>query len=306
MSTSLAPPLDAAAPAEAASSPAKKKRGLMRYAADVRSLAWVQVTLAIALIPFLFDMPLWLQVLWGVPTVFFRTKIAYVQHNQGHLQVFWNPILNFLYDMQIALVSGYVTPLWENQHSRGHHRHYLTPELDPARIIDLQTKRPMSRIRYCVVGNLTIIRDAWRIGGEEAREGRTDQRPKLALQLVVATVLATGLLLWNPWSFFWFILLPNLLVAWGVWHVSYDHHYELPTKTHFDASFSELGHAANRLTFNIGHHAAHHEKPTLHWSLLPKRSAQILHKLDPQTLKGSLEPEMEQFRVKADAPANAA
>ena len=43
----------------------------------------------------------------------------------------------------------------------------------------------------------------------------------------------------------------------------------------YDASMTVETPGYNRVTFNIGHHTAHHEKPTLHWSLLPGRTQVI-------------------------------
>jgi len=39
------------------------------------------------------------------------------------------------------------------------------------------------------------------------------------------------------------------------------------------------------MTFNIGHHTAHHQKPTLHWSLLPQQTAKIRHLIHSSCIK---------------------
>jgi fatty acid desaturase len=266
----------------------RRRRGLLRYRADVWSLAWLQVTLAVSLLPFAVRLPLWAEALLLLPMLFLRSSVAYLQHNQGHLGVFWSRPLNFLYDLELALMSGYVTALWEQHHVNGHNRHYLTPEKDPARTLDLRTGRTMSRWRYVVFGNATVLQDAWRLACAQAAEGRSDPRPRAVLQFV-AVCLVAGALAWrDPLAFVGFILVPNVLVAWGVWHISYDHHLDLPSTSHLDGSHSHLSWWFNLLTFNIGHHAAHHEKPTLHWSLLPARSAQLLPRLAPQSVHGEL------------------
>ncbi|MEW5851333.1 MAG: fatty acid desaturase [Myxococcota bacterium] len=271
---------------------ASRRKGLLRYNIDVIPLLWVQATLLLSLVPFLVELPLWGQVLLAIPVFFLRSSCPYLQHNQGHLPAFWRRWPNHVYDLQLALMTGYVTSLWELQHARGHHRHYLTPALDPASIIDPRTGKPMPRWRYCVVGNLTIIRDAIRIARQERALGRGNHLPKLVTHLVVATVLCGALAMVNPWAFFWFILVPDVIAGYTVWMVSYDHHLDVKSTSHYDGSHTILGRAFNRFTFNIGHHAAHHEKPTLHWSLLPRRTAHILHLLDPASVKGTLEPEV--------------
>lgn len=253
-----------------------RRHGLLRYEADWLTVLWIQVMLLVSLLPWMLPTPLWARLVLVIPVFFLRSSGAYIQHNHGHLGIFWSRTLNFLLDIELALMTGYVTPLWELQHARGHHRHYLTPENDPASIIDRRTGEPMARWRYCLVGNLTIIRDSWRIGGEDARRTRSDPRPRLVLEFIVAGALAALLCYLNWASFVEFIFIPNVVVSWAVWHVSYDHHYDVRGTTHYDGSNNHLGREFNWSRFNLGHHAAHHEKPTLHWSLLPQRSAQIL------------------------------
>ena len=76
-----------------------------------------------------------------------------------------------------------------------------------------------------------------------------------------------------------FFVGPNLLAAALVWWESYVHHLGVPGTNVYDGSVTALEARFNRLNFNIGHHTAHHEKPTLHWSLLPGRTAHILPKI---------------------------
>jgi fatty acid desaturase len=58
----------------------------------------------------------------------------------------------------------------------------------------------------------------------------------------------------------------------------------------YDSSRTLLDPLHNFLGFNSGHHTAHHEKPTLHWSLLPARTLAISHRIPAE------------LRRKQDAP----
>jgi fatty acid desaturase len=44
----------------------------------------------------------------------------------------------------------------------------------------------------------------------------------------------------------------------------------------------------NWLVFNAGYHAAHHDKPGLHWSLLPAAHAEIAARIDPSLNQPSI------------------
>jgi fatty acid desaturase len=138
---------------------------------------------------------------------------------------------------------------------------------------------------YALRGNLLIHRDSIRIGRAEGRAGKRTLLPKLALESGLQ-VLITGLLLWWNWQVaLAFVLVPNLLSAFLIWWQSYPHHKEMPCTGVYDGSMTVESAAYNRVTFNIGHHTAHHETPTLHWSLLPARTAQIRARIHPECFR---------------------
>jgi beta-carotene hydroxylase len=260
-------------------------RGVFKYRVDLGPVALVIAVSALALLPFVFSLPLWAAlVLWAL--VFYaRTFAAFAQHNHAHLAVFnWAP-LNYLYDLLLTQNTGYPTSLWELHHNRGHHRHFLEPERDVAAITYPGSTRVMSRTMYALRGNLLIHRDSIRIGRAEGRAGKRTLLPKLALESALQALI-TGLLLWWNWQVaLAFVLVPNLLSAFLIWWQSYPHHKEMPCTGVYDGSMTVESAAYNRVTFNIGHHTAHHEKPTLHWSLLPARTAQIRERIHPECFR---------------------
>lgn len=111
-----------------------RRARVVKYAIDFRSICHVAGALFLSVLPFWWALP-WpaLVALWGV-CLYVRTFCPYAQHNHGHLPVFRYPVLNFVYDVAFAQVTGYATSLWELHHNRGHHRHYLTPAKDVARV----------------------------------------------------------------------------------------------------------------------------------------------------------------------------
>ncbi len=251
----------------------------MRYPVDALPVAVVVGTTALGLAPFVFHLPLaavigaWLLALYG------RTFCAFGQHNHGHLPVFRSWLLNRVYDALLTQNTGYPTALWELQHTRGHHRHYLEPDADVARITYPGTKTVMPRLLYAVRGNLTVHRDAIRIGLAEGRAGKPTLLPKLAFELALQLAVLGGLLFWNAPLAIAFFVVPPALTAFFVWWESYTHHLGTQPTNVYDASMTVESRAYNRVTFNIGHHTAHHEKPTLHWSLLPQRTEKIRERI---------------------------
>jgi beta-carotene hydroxylase len=262
-------------------------RGVFKYRADVGPFALVVAVSALALAPFAFRLPFWVVgTLWAL--VFYaRTFTPFAQHNHAHLPAFNWPVLNCVYDVLLTQNTGYPTALWELHHNRGHHRHFLTPERDVAAITYPGTQRVMPRWVYALRGNMLIHRDSIRIGIAEHRAGRKTLLPKLFFESALQVLITSVLLAWN-WQFaLAFVIAPNLLSAWLIWWQSYPHHHQMPCTQIYDGSMTVESPAYNRVTFNIGHHTAHHEKPTLHWSLLPQRTTQIRARIHPACFRDS-------------------
>ena len=263
-----------------------KKSGLLRYSADSVSISVVLLAVVSSLIPFMVTMPTWALLVWFAAVLFIRSFTPYIQHNHGHLGAFHSKSVNHLYDVLLTQVTGYATALWELQHNRGHHRNFLTPELDPARLTHLKSGKLMSRWMYALRGNLTIFRDSVAIGKGEGKAGKKTLISKLYGESAVQLAVTGALFYWNPWMTLFFVVIPNVLTAWFIWWESYAHHLHAPTTGMYDASITIAGESFNRQTFNIGHHTAHHERPTLHWSILPQRTEEILEKIPGFCVRG--------------------
>jgi fatty acid desaturase len=258
---------------------ALNRNGILKYRADWRPVALVTGTFLACLVPFCFDFPLAANAALAFGLIYFRSYGPYAQHNHAHLAAFnWAP-LNRVYDFLLTQLTGYPTSQWELHHNRGHHRHYLNPELDVARIVNLKTGRPMPRWWYAVRGNLTIARDSWKIGLAERRAGKKSLLAKWTVETTAQAAFTAAILWWSPWKALAFFIVPNVFSALFIWWESYPHHHDTPGTHVYDGSVTTLSGFFNHESFNIGHHTAHHERPTLHWSLLPARTAEIAAQL---------------------------
>lgn len=276
--------------------------GILRYPSDLRPVTMVCLALALSLAPLILQqlghlpsLPA-LVALWLV-SLYVRTAAPYAQHNHGHLPAFRSAALNGLFDTILTQVTGYPTALWELHHNRGHHRTYLDPYSDVAGVIDPRTGRLRSRLWYAVRGNLTIVGDSYRIAQAEAARGRPAMLRKLGRELLVQLVLTAALLWWSPVLTLAYFIVPNLMAGFMVWWESYVHHIGVPGQGRYDSSVTVTGWRFNFLNFNIGHHTAHHEKPTLHWSLLPARTAAIAAQIPPECVRETPGPGLLPVRV---------
>ena len=261
---------------------------LFRYAIDHRSLLIVFLAALLSVSPLLLlpaHLAAWeLVVLWFV-ALYARSFGPYAQHNHAHLPMFRARALNVAYDAALTLITGYPTALWELHHNLGHHQNVLEPKDDVASILDPRTGRPRSRLWYTIRGNWTILPDSFRIARREAGRGKKKLLYKLAAELVLQVAVLALLFAWNAKIALIFVVVPNLLAASLVWWESYVHHLGVPGANVYSASVTVLGRRFNGANFNIGHHTAHHEKPTLHWSLLPSRTAKIVARIPASCMR---------------------
>lgn len=260
---------------------------LLKYPVDVWPVIIVAGTTALALVPFFVHLSPWIVgAMWAV-IIYLRTFVPFIQHNHAHLPIFQSRLLNWAFDVLLAQNTGYATALWELHHNRGHHRNFLDPKNDVARLTYPNSDVVMSRWVYALRGNVTIHRDAVLVALAEGRARRKTLLPKLAMELGIQTALTVVGLVYAPILTIAFFIVPNLFTAFLVWWQSYPHHHEMGTASIYEASVTEEGHWHNLVTFNIGHHTAHHEKPTLHWSLLPKRTDTIRHLVHERCFRGA-------------------
>lgn len=259
------------------------RTGIFKYSADIMPVTFVSAACALSLLPFLLPIPLWVMALYWPALMFMRSFCPYAQHNHAHLPVFNHSFFNRAYDVLLAQTTGYQTALWELHHNRGHHRNFLTPERDVARVVNLKTGKVFSRPWYALRGNLTIHRDSLKIALAERAANQKSLMGKLSSEFAIQLGITIALLAWNPLMALACFVIPNAFAAWYIWWESYPHHLEAPTSDVYDGSVTITGRFFNLTTFNIGHHTAHHEKPTLHWSLLPARTEAIRAKI-PEAL----------------------
>ena len=228
---------------------------------------------ALAAVPFVVELSLAaLAGVWLVSTAL-RSLAPVHQHSHAHYRVFRVGALDAAYDVVLMLAAGNTTAVWELQHVRGHHQHYLGRTRDPAN----NDRFGGGRIAFTILGDAMSIADAWRLANGRMRERLVRQ---VALQLGVLVVL----LAIDAQLALAFVLVPWLLLRWAVFWFSYAQHADVPMTDVYSGSVTHFG-VTNRLYLNVGHHTAHHEKPTLHWSLLPARTAQIIERIPPACLR---------------------
>jgi beta-carotene hydroxylase len=244
------------------------------HAADLVPAIAITAGVSAAFVPFTCALPVAALVpLWLVSTV--ARSIAPVhQHCHAHYRVFGSTALDALYDLILMLAAGNTTAIWELQHVRGHHRRYLASG-DPA----ANGRFGGGRLRFTLLGDAMSVVDAWRLA-----EGDRAARARLVRQIGLQLSVLACLVALAPVLAAVFFVVPWLALRWAVFWFSYAQHDDVPLRDVYSGSVTHFG-WTNRMYLNVGHHTAHHEKPTLHWTKLPARTAQIVERIPASCLR---------------------
>jgi fatty acid desaturase len=180
----------------------------------------------------------------------------------------------------LSLQAGIAPFAWVLHHNLGHHVNYLNqrPHAQPDE--SKWTRRDgsqMGRVEYTIDLLLHHQLDIIRMGRRYPKYLRMFLWMKLPVWLIIGLALY-----FNPMNAFLVILLPGFITLVHTSWITYDHHAGQYTTSHYDASRNNTNPLFNYITCNLGYHTAHHKRPGVHWSLLPKIHDEIKHLIPPE------------------------
>jgi beta-carotene hydroxylase len=261
-----------------------RARGLVVQPVDWLPAAIVTAGVAVALVPFFVPLSGPALAALALASLVARSIAPVHQHCHAHFKLFTSRLLNHAYDTILMLAAGNTTAIWEAQHVIGHHGSLLDREKDPAWTRRFTKSGPCQRLIFTFAGDLLSFTDSLRIARSHRRRASLVRR--LLGQTLLQALLLGALIVADPALALLLFVGPALLLRWSVFYFSYAQHHEAPGTHVYDASITHFG-WTNALFLNVGHHTAHHEKPTLHWSLLPRRTAQILDRIPESCRQGA-------------------
>jgi beta-carotene hydroxylase len=260
--------------------------GLLHEQLDALPVALVTGGVLLALVPFLAPLPPAAVGALLVVSLAARLVAPVLHHCHAHRGVFRSATLNGLFDQVLMLAAGNVTAVWRLQHVLGHHQDHLDQRADVAGVKRFAEGGAWRRVVFTLLGDALSVSDSLRIARRQSARRRASLTRWLFLQLTIQ-LLATAVLLQAnaPLALVLFVG-PNLLLRWFIFWFSFSQHDGAPAHDLYSGSMTHFG-WTNAVFLNVGHHTAHHERPTLHWSLLPERTAQILHRIPTECLSGA-------------------
>lgn len=267
---------------EKASEQPALNRGLLRYAADRRTLAFVAVCYAFTYGGYfawhagLLAVPWWALLPWIAFAAVLSFSVAVITHNTIHAPIFYNRNLNRLF--QIALTLGYGHPVsaYVPGHNLSHHL-YAQSRRDVMRTTKLRFRwNLLNQLFFMPVVAKSITRSDFDFAVAMYKE-----RPRWFQQWVIewiAMIVMTVTLLLLDWrAFLMFVLVPHTFAAWGIVGINFVQHDGCDPSHPFNHSRNLVGPWMNWWFFNNGYHGIHHDEAALHWSLTPSVHAKKYH-----------------------------
>lgn len=253
------------------------KLRFFRFKEDRFPVALILGMFALDLIVFFTVQNILVLIAWFAVTIAPKICICSWNHHHQHLATFRQKILNRLLEIVYALQTGITTNAWVLHHNLGHHLNYLDQSKDESGWKRADGKT-MGELEYTWTIALTGYLRAFRVGRRHPK-----YEPSFWGMGVFVVILVAGLLYLNWLNALILFVVPMAMGYIATcWH-TYAHHAGLDTDNQYEASHNVLDKLYNVMTGNLGYHTAHHMKPGLHWSQLPKYHASIADKI-PQSL----------------------
>lgn len=256
----------------------------LRYKVDRRAVVYVHFMLSLHAAVF-FLAPSWVAALCVIPLAVGSMFVAAINHHHQHFSTFHSYWMNRVFDIALSLQTGIAPFAWVLHHNLGHHLHYLNqqPHAEPDE--SKWTRRDgsqMGRIEYTINLLLHHQIDIFRVGRRYPKYFRIFLWMKLPLWSLIGLALY-----FNPTNAVLAILLPGFITLAHTSWVTYEHHAGVDPTSHYDASRNNTNPLFNYLTCNLGYHTAHHKRPGVHWSLLPKIHDEIKHRIPSELMQVS-------------------
>lgn len=254
-------------------------RKMIAYPVDIWPVTIVSVGLALSIFSIVSNITSAPLVLIAVLGVVLRILVPVHQHYHTHLPVFKIAFLNHLYDFILSIAGGHVSAMWKVHHGMSHHVLFLDPVKDLEGNDRFGKKNDgWDRLKFTFLTDLLSLTDCFKFLDKKNTQVRRKFKTLIVAQ-VAAQVLVYAVLLFYNWQLTIVILLiPNLFLRYSVPWFSYGQHDNLPMQTVYDASTTKFYKDwIGKVFLYSGLHTAHHEKPYMHWSNLPKRTHEILH-----------------------------
>jgi len=244
---------------------------MLRYAADIRTLLFVAAYCLLVFVGFYYwdQMDAWMVAPFAFIMCMSSFFNAVIVHNTIHSPIFKSRAMNKLFQYVLSFAYGHAVSAFVPGHNFSHHK-YTQRSKDVMR-----TTKMRFRINFFnqLFFFYRMIFDIMRDEGAFAKLAKK-QKPSWYRQYLFelifffSTQAALAYINWK--AFLLFVFIPHHYGVWGIVSVNYWQHDGCDPDHAYNHTRNFTGKILNWFAFNNGYHAMHHERASLHWSLLPE------------------------------------
>lgn len=258
-----------------------------RFAADYRTLLWTML-FAPALIATQYALPSLVPYLSWI-SCYFAITCGVIAHNHNHCPTFAKKRANDWFGNWISVFYGFPTFAWIPTHNLNHHKYVNTA--GDATITWRYTNKHsfwVALTYFFVSAYHQRVPTSTFLAKAKEKNGALYAKIKVQyafwagsyIVLFALAVLLHGLRT-GAYVFCFAVAIPAVVSLWTIHLFNYEQHVHTDPWSEHNHSRNFVSPVLNFLLFNNGYHAAHHENPGLHWSLLPGAHAKINDQIAP-------------------------
>jgi beta-carotene hydroxylase len=257
---------------------------MLRFRADLKTLLWMAMTTS--LFVFLWVTP---GTNWWAYLVFLYLSItvSVMAHNHNHVRMWHNKTVNLLTDVWITIFYGFPIFGWIPTHNKNHHKHNNRKPDHTHTWRFWEANNLLTMIVYPSVSGYYQQKAIAGYLGEARRKNRA-QFFAAMVQIICLLSWVIGALILDWRKALLYVVVPQQVSLNAVLVFNYIQHVHADEEDPWNHSRNITGWLMNFMMFNNGLHTVHHEKPGLHWSLVPAAHREIVDKIDPVLNERSL------------------
>ncbi len=265
-------------------------QSIMRYKADYRTLAFVAIYFILAIGGFIaYEYLSWTVIIpLVVLTSLFSFFCAVIVHNTVHSPIFRKKSWNRGFQNILSLAYGYSVSAFVPGHNFSHHKETQTDK------DTMRTTRARFRWNFLnqfmffflVTKEIMVFEQMW---VKKMYKEKPAWFRQWLIETIIVNIFKIGLTVINWQAALLFIWGPHLYGVWGIVGTNVWQHDGCDPDHPYNHTRSFTSPLLNYFAFNNGYHGVHHEKPGLHWSLLPEyHKKHIEPNLHPNLNRNSL------------------
>jgi len=249
---------------------------MLKYNADIKTLIWLSLATAIFFVQWTigFYWPLY------IVSLYFAITVAVIAHNHNHVPMWKSSVMNHITDNWITLFYGFPAFAWTPTHNKNHHK-FNNKEGDFTITYRFsEANNILTLLSYPSISS--YFQQSPVMGHLKQLYATKRQKFFLAILQYVLLGLFIGITLWMDWrKSLLYIVVPQQVALFTVMIFNYIQHVHADEESKYDHSRNFVSPFTNAMMFNNGYHTAHHNKASLHWSVLPEAHAKIAHLIAP-------------------------